>query len=44
MAFNAAAIRRSKQRLEDLGYFSSVAVTPSPRFGAGSQRDRHHRG
>ncbi len=29
-AFNAAAIRRSRQRLQDLGYFSSVTINPSP--------------
>jgi outer membrane protein insertion porin family len=29
-AFNAALIRRSRQRLQDLGYFNSVAVTSSP--------------
>ncbi len=29
-AFNAAAIRRTRQRLQDLGYFSSVNITPSP--------------
>jgi len=29
-AFSAALVRRSRQRLEDLGYFSSVAVTTQP--------------
>jgi outer membrane protein insertion porin family len=29
-AFNAALIRRSRQRLQDLGYFNSVAVASSP--------------
>jgi outer membrane protein insertion porin family len=29
-AFNAALIRRSRQRLQDLGFFNSVAVTSSP--------------
>ncbi len=29
-AFNAATIRRSRQRLQDLGYFNGVTVTPSP--------------
>ena len=29
-AFNAASIRRSRQRLQDLGYFNTVTVTPSP--------------
>jgi outer membrane protein insertion porin family len=29
-AFNAAAIRRSRQRLEDLGYFNTATVTSSP--------------
>ena len=29
-AFNAAAIRRTRQRLQDLGYFNSVNITPSP--------------
>ncbi len=28
-AFNAATIRRSRQRLQDLGYFNSVTVQPS---------------
>ncbi len=35
-AFNAATVRRSRQRLQDLGYFNSVTVTPSP----GSAVDR----
>ncbi len=35
-AFNAAAVRRTRQRLQDLGYFSSVTVTPQP----GSTADR----
>jgi outer membrane protein insertion porin family len=35
-AFNAATVRRSRQRLQDLGYFNSVTVTPSP----GSAADR----
>jgi outer membrane protein insertion porin family len=35
-AFNAATIRRSRQRLQDLGYFNGVTVTPSP----GSAPDR----
>jgi len=29
-AFNAATIRRSRQRLQDLGYFNGVTVQPSP--------------
>ncbi len=29
-AFNAALVRRSRQRLEDLGYFNTVTVTSSP--------------
>jgi len=29
-AFNAATVRRSRQRLQDLGYFNGVTVTPSP--------------
>ncbi len=29
-AFNAAAIRRSRQRLTDLGYFNSVNITSAP--------------
>ena len=29
-AFNATAIRTSRQRLQDLGYFNTVNVTPSP--------------
>ncbi len=29
-AFNAATVRRSRQRLQDLGYFNSVVVQPSP--------------
>ena len=29
-AFNAAPVRQSRQRLQDLGYFNSVTVTPSP--------------
>lgn len=29
-AFNAAAVRRSRQRLQDLGFFNTVTVTPSP--------------
>ena len=28
-AFNAATVRQSRQRLQDLGYFNSVTVTPS---------------
>ena len=35
-AFNAATVRRSRQRLQDLGYFNSVQVVPSP----GSAPDR----
>ena len=35
-AFNAATVRRSRQRLQDLGYFNSVQVQPSP----GSSSDR----
>lgn len=29
-AFNAATVKRSRQRLQDLGYFNSVTVQPSP--------------
>ncbi len=29
-AFNAAAIRRSRQRLQDLGYFNTVDITTQP--------------
>jgi len=35
-AFNAALIRRSRQRLQDLGYFNSVAIASGP----GSAADR----
>ena len=35
-AFNAATVRRSRQRLQDLGYFNSATVQPSP----GSAPDR----
>lgn len=35
-AFNAAQIRRSRQRIRDLGYFSDVQITSSP----GSSPDR----
>ncbi|MBV9786004.1 MAG: outer membrane protein assembly factor BamA [Acidisphaera sp.] len=35
-AFNAAAIRRSRQRLQDLGYFNNVNITSAP----GSTPDR----
>jgi outer membrane protein insertion porin family len=35
-AFNAAAVRRTRQRLQDLGYFNSVNIQPSP----GSAPDR----
>ena len=35
-AFNAATVRRSRQRLQDLGYFNSVVVQPSQ----GSAPDR----
>ena len=35
-AFNAATVRRSRQRLQDLGYFNSVTVQPSQ----GSAPDR----
>jgi len=35
-AFNAATVRRSRQRLQDLGYFNSVTVQPTP----GSASDR----
>lgn len=35
-AFNAAALRRTKQRLQDLGYFGTVSVTTQP----GSAPDR----
>ena len=35
-AFNAALIRRSRQRLQDLGYFNTVSVASSP----GSAPDR----
>ncbi len=34
--FNAAAVRRSRQRLQDLGYFNGVDIRPSP----GSAADR----
>ncbi len=29
-AYNAALVRESRQRLQDLGYFNTVTVTPSP--------------
>lgn len=29
-AFDTAAARRSRQRLEDLGYFNTVTITPTP--------------
>ncbi|MBV8400432.1 MAG: outer membrane protein assembly factor BamA [Acetobacteraceae bacterium] len=29
-AFNAAAVRRTRQRLQDLGYFNSVNIQPTP--------------
>jgi outer membrane protein insertion porin family len=29
-AFNAATAKRTRQRLQDLGYFSNVTITPSP--------------
>ena len=29
-AFNVATVRRSRQRLQDLGYFNNATVTPSP--------------
>lgn len=35
-AFNAELVRRSRQRLQDLGYFNSVAITTQP----GSAPDR----
>ncbi len=35
-AFNAAAVRRTRQRLQDLGYFQSANITPQP----GSTADR----
>jgi outer membrane protein insertion porin family len=35
-AFNAAQVRRSRQRLRDLGYFTNVEITPTP----GSSPDR----
>ncbi len=35
-AFNAETVRRSRQRLQDLGYFNSVTLQPSP----GSAADR----
>jgi outer membrane protein insertion porin family len=35
-AFNAATVRRSRQRLQDLGYFNTVTVQPTP----GSAPDR----
>ncbi len=35
-AFNAAAVRRSRLRLQDLGYFNGATITPSP----GSTSDR----
>ncbi len=35
-AFNAALVRRSRQRVQDLDYFTSVNITPSP----GSAPDR----
>ncbi len=35
-AFNAAAIRRSRQRLNDLGYFNTVNITSAP----GSTNDK----
>ncbi len=35
-AFNAAAVRRSRQRLNDLGYFNTVNITSAP----GSSSDR----
>ena len=36
-AFNAAAIRRTRQRLQDLGYFSSVNITTAPGSAPGHQ-------
>jgi outer membrane protein insertion porin family len=35
-AFNATTIRQTRQRLQDLGYFNSVTITPTP----GSAPDR----
>ncbi len=35
-AFNAATVRRSRQRLQDLGYFNTATIQPSP----GSASDR----
>ena len=35
-AFNAAQLRRSRQRIRDLGYFSTAEITPAP----GSAPDR----
>ena len=29
-AYNAAAVRRTRQRLQDLGYFNTVNITPAP--------------
>ncbi len=29
-AYNAAAVRRTRQRLQDLGYFNSVSISPTP--------------
>ena len=40
-AFNAAQIRRSRQRIRDLGYFSDVQVTSSPGLGAGPRGAEH---
>ncbi len=41
-AVNAEAIRRTKTRLTDLGYFQSVDITTSPGFGARQGDPDHH--
>ena len=43
--YNAEAIRKSKTRLTDLGYFQSVDIADDARFGAGQGGpDHEHRG
>ena len=41
-AFNAEAVRRSRQRLQDLGYFNGVEISHDAGLGA-RQGGPHHR-
>ena len=41
-AFNAEAVRRSRQRLQDLNYFNDVDIAHFAGIGAGQGDADHH--